>query len=259
MKDLRVGDMVLTQDGVYERVYAFGHHAPSKKAKFLQLFTDNAAPLEMTGEHLVYLANRANPVKAASVRPGDVLRGAGDAKDIVIQDIRTVEKKGMYAPLTTGGRLLVDGVQVSSYVSIQDTTSTDSATQQSAVSSEYLVIQGSKVQIPIMSHQEYVHMALAPYRMMCRVAGNAICDTTSSSIFSGREGMPSYISFGIWFNRSSSRHLAVHPWAVITTILLTSPFWFLEKAISSDYFGLTLFVFAALWAVRTAKRKSRRL
>jgi Hint module len=255
MKDLQVGDMVLTQEGVYEQVYAFGHHAPSKKATFLQLFTDNAAPLEMTRDHLVYLSNKANPVKAASIRPGDVLRGVGNARDTVIQDIRAVEKTGIYAPLTTGGRLLVDGIQVSSYASIQDTSSRDSATQRSAVSSEYLVIQGSKVQIPIISHQDYVHMALAPYRMMCRVGGKTLCNTVQSSTFSGREGMPSYISFGIWFNHSASRYLAIHPLAVIATIVVTSPFWFLEKLISSNSCGLALLFVFAVWA---AQRKSRR-
>ena len=53
MKDLAVGDKILTGSGKYTDVYAFGHYEPNKTTNFLQIYTQqHKAPLEITGDHL---------------------------------------------------------------------------------------------------------------------------------------------------------------------------------------------------------------
>ncbi|CAB9508891.1 expressed unknown protein [Seminavis robusta] len=131
----------------------------------------------------------------------------------------------------------------------------DSVAKQSALSGEYVVLQGSKVQVPIVAHQDFVHMALAPYRMVCRVAGNALCDTTTStSSFSGAQGMPAYVSFGIWLNQLASRHLMIHPVAVLAVFLVTGPFLCIEKLLFfADAPMITMAVLAAIWFARRSR------
>ncbi|CAB9508229.1 expressed unknown protein [Seminavis robusta] len=61
MKDLQLGDRVLTASGTYQPVYSFGHYQTDHKATFLQIHTSidssSSKPLEMTGNHLIFLAN----------------------------------------------------------------------------------------------------------------------------------------------------------------------------------------------------------
>ncbi|CAB9502309.1 unknown protein [Seminavis robusta] len=60
MKDLQVGDRVLTTSGTYQPIYSFGHYQTDQKATFLQIHTStnsSSKPLEMTGNHLIFLAN----------------------------------------------------------------------------------------------------------------------------------------------------------------------------------------------------------
>jgi len=226
MKDLRVGDKVLTENGIYEPIYAFAHHAPDKEATFLQIHGDSGDPLlELTSDHLVFLANKKNPVLAKSVKVGDMLRSSNNEVAVTITKIGKVEKTGIYAPLTLGGSVVVNNVLASSYISLQDMRHAESVSQ-TQLSSEYMVIQGSKLQIPIMSHHQYVDMAIAPYRMACRVMGSALCDTTQGT----SEGMPFYVKLGMLFNKMSAPHWYVHPLAMLVTIVATGPFWFFERA-----------------------------
>lgn len=82
MKDLKVGDRVLTKGMRYEPVYAFGRRVPGKLGSFLQIHTrpegQNTtkvlAPLEPTEEHLLYLRGKDKPVRASSLKVGDVLK-----------------------------------------------------------------------------------------------------------------------------------------------------------------------------------------
>jgi Hint module len=90
MKDLQLGEKVLTASHDYEPVYAFGHRHLTQAAKFIQ-FND---ALEITGAHLVFVEGKVNPVRADSVKVGDFLQG-GEVKSI-----KTIQRAGVYTPLT---------------------------------------------------------------------------------------------------------------------------------------------------------------
>merc|ERR1712048_1410472 len=111
MENLRVGDRVLTASGKYETVYAYGHFDEQKETQYIQFQTKSTGILEMTNDHLVYVQGKSRPVKAGSVRVGDVLlsrRSSSNATTtmtdgvvpVIVEEIFTVVRKGLYAPLT---------------------------------------------------------------------------------------------------------------------------------------------------------------
>ena len=77
MADLAPGDQVLTSNG-YQMLYAQVHQSDTQSTEFLQIYTDQNPdhPLEITGAHMVVVANRSNPIPAFAVRPGDVLQAS---------------------------------------------------------------------------------------------------------------------------------------------------------------------------------------
>merc|ERR1712176_1478428 len=100
MKALQVGEYVkIANDGEgYERVYGFAHRDPDKYAEFVQLHTSaGTTPLEMTGEHLVFVDGKTNPVRADSVQVGDHLKA--ENIDAVVEKIKLVTRNGLYNPL----------------------------------------------------------------------------------------------------------------------------------------------------------------
>ncbi|CAB9516716.1 Desert hedgehog protein [Seminavis robusta] len=113
MQKLKVGDKVLTttetDKAEYQPVYAFGHRSPTTLGRFLQITTDTDS-LEITGEHLLYVADKSYPVRADSIIVGDKLQTA-DGTANQVKKIKTVMKEGLYAPLTPGGKLVINGIQ----------------------------------------------------------------------------------------------------------------------------------------------------
>ncbi|CAB9501065.1 Desert hedgehog protein [Seminavis robusta] len=132
MKDMRVGDLVRTGPGKYdwEPIYGFGHLDTAKSAEYLQIHTDgNRAPLEMTGNHLIYRVNpstlESKLIPAAQLEPANfvevVLQGDEAVHGVhlvAVSKITRVKRRGLYMPLTPSGRILVNGVFSSCYVSV---------------------------------------------------------------------------------------------------------------------------------------------
>ena len=123
MDTLQIGDSVLTADGSFSKVYGFGHKASSLQTKYLQVFAanmDKDHPLEISPEHLIYTQDRSEKawklIPAGDLREGDSLLPANGRPSAVLW-IREVERKGVYAPLTVSGNLLVNGALASCYVS----------------------------------------------------------------------------------------------------------------------------------------------
>jgi hypothetical protein len=148
MKDLQLGDEVLVAQGTYEKVYSFGHRHESIEADFLQFLPSG---LEISEEHMVKMGNRHVPAYAVQV--GDQLESAS-GELITVEEIKTVVRKGVYAPFTMSGTIVVSNVKASSYVSFQE--------------SETLVIGG--VATPV-GYQWIAHLSQAPRRLYARVFG----------------------------------------------------------------------------------------
>jgi len=103
MSDLKVGDMVRTLDGRFDRVYSFGHYSPESRAEYLQIHAAGLKkPLELSADHMLFVKGSAVP--ASSVVVGDKLNlsaeGLGSAE---VQMIRTVVRSGAFAPFTMSG------------------------------------------------------------------------------------------------------------------------------------------------------------
>mmetsp|Transcript_32292 Transcript_32292/g.53390 ORF Transcript_32292/g.53390 Transcript_32292/m.53390 type:complete len:487 (-) Transcript_32292:53-1513(-) len=158
MDRLVLGDHVLvaTMDNnrdVYEPIYSFGHYNRKTQASFVQLTTRNksgkSSTLELSADHMV-VSNNKGTIPASLVEISDELLDAA-GNPIVVQKISSVEREGVYAPFTPSGKLVVDGVLVSSYVAFQD--------------SAFLTIDG--VETPISFHW-LAHAFSFPHRFYCK-------------------------------------------------------------------------------------------
>lgn len=230
MKDLTVGDYLLTNDGTYQQMYAWGHFNPSKETIFHQIYTaSSSTPLELTGEHLVYLHGKSNPVRADSVRAGDVLQSTR-ATLAEIKKVRHIKRTGVYTPLTTTGKLVVDDIHASSYISLQKTAP------------EFMQLKG--VDIPL-AQQDAVHLALSPFRVLCMGVSSSLCQA------SNEEGIPHYVASGMQFVRWADNTQPL--WIQILSITLALVFFgisiFLESTVGASMAPSVILVTGLIYAI----------
>ena len=152
MRDLAVGDKVLTGSGTYEPVYSFGHKHDFIMATYLKIQTDQHSPLEISPEHMVFI-RKDHSVPAGILKKGDTLL-LPNGELTTIRSIDTIDRRGMYAPFTLSGRVVVNGIVASSYVSMQPT-------------SEYLLL-GMSLTTPF-TLQWLAHAFEAPHRLAYRL------------------------------------------------------------------------------------------
>merc|ERR1712176_1108921 len=143
-------------------------------------------PLEMSAEHLVFVEGKTNPVRADSIKAGDILQA--EDNHAVVQSIKSVTRNGIYNPLTGSGTIQVNGITASNYISFQKEND------------EYAEFQGG---VEIMSHHDAAHVAMTPYRFYCTTLAN--CDNNDAN-----SGMPFYVSMGIeLIEWSKQQHILV--------------------------------------------------
>jgi hypothetical protein len=115
MDRLQIGDYVRVERNRYSQVYSFSHIDRNRKTEFLQIHWDGnetSPPLELSPDHMVYVSGV--PVRGSDVKVGDVL---GNQR---VSRIEWIQRRGLYAPVTMSGKILVSGVLASSYVAIVD-------------------------------------------------------------------------------------------------------------------------------------------
>jgi len=141
MKELQLGDSVLTSSGRYKKVQAFQTHklpALYEKAQYLKIVTDVGNEIVMTPRHMIFRCeDRSHPVPASKVREGDCLvvvqqgddnnnnnneaanQSIGFRSDEEIEaTVVHVEQLGVsggFSPLTEDGTIVVDGIVASCY------------------------------------------------------------------------------------------------------------------------------------------------
>lgn len=228
MKDLQVGDRVLTAGNTYQPIYSFGHYNPVRTAEFRQVHTKDSV-IEMTAEHLVFLKDQAHPVRADSVRVGDELLGH-EGNTQTITDIRTIQRRGLYTPFTPDGTIVVDGIVASSYVSLQ-------------AGNSFLEMKGG-LQLPLSMH-DYIHMGMSPMRMVCLGVYPHYCHSLNE------EGIPPYVALSIdvtnWVNE---QHGLVQALLLAAFLLVYVPLVVIEAIFGSSNALLAIFAFAAVNRVR---------
>ena len=226
MKDLKIGARVLTSSGLYEPVYAFGHKNPVKEAEFLQLKTSESI-LEMTGAHLVFLADKTNPARADSVKVGDVLRSGESG--VKVQKIISVKRKGIYSPLTPGGTVVVDGIVASTYLSLQKG------------SSEHVQMQGG---INTFSYQDFLHMALSPFRMFAMGISSKLANVYTD------DGIPIYASramdFAQWAN---NQNILIQAVLMVAFVLIAGAFMLVENTFGPSMAPLAIVACTGAYAI----------
>ena len=185
MNELKVGDYVLTGKGTCEQVYTMYHWDKEEPTEYLQISTatttkpdptatndviehiiddDHDDPIELTGNHLIYLYDKSQPpVPASDISVGDVLVDVHGQPRVVV-DIRTIVRNGYYAPLTTDGTIVVNGIVSSTYIS--------------ASSKQYLTIGNTD----IISYHDLLHGLVTPFRFLCSmdysiIRTSNVCET----------------------------------------------------------------------------------
>ena len=167
----------------YEKIYAFAHYKRNSDSPtdFYRLHTfpynRMRKPLEITGQHMVYLHGKQNPIRADSLKVGDVLRG-DHYTGLTVTKIQRVKRYDNYAPLTPHGTILVDGIVASSYISLQKNAR------------EHIELGESGFEVRI-SQRVMVHMFLSPFRNYCLGFSSDLCRTYND------DGLPPYVAFGL--------------------------------------------------------------
>jgi Hint module len=238
MQDLQLGDQVLTGSPgnyKYQPLYAFGHLNKEALGAFYAIATNgNKTPLEMTGEHLVYLAGKPNPVRADSLQVGDVLLSIHGPTEIT--DINIVKKQGLFNPLTADGRLVVDEITVSTYIALQE---------DNLEHFQVVLDKRGDYKINLAPHQSFVHLYLTPFCMLCMGISSQLCQALDA------EGIPFYISFGMKFVRwVREQNVLVQFVFFLVTIPILVSLLVMEKLVGSS--GAPLAVFALVLLAKKA-------
>jgi len=132
MCDLRLGDKVrvVQPNGRVEwsDVCAWAHREPQRVGKYLNLTTQQTGrSLTISPEHLVGVVRNGQMeyVQAGTVTNNDRLlacdigaTAAGGVWAEQIQSITNVERLGVYAPITTSGTVVVNGIVASCYAAV---------------------------------------------------------------------------------------------------------------------------------------------
>ena len=128
LNQVKVGDYVKGGNDQFTQVYGFGHFDHEEKAEFVRIHFDNHhyeanKALEISSNHLVFV-HRDQQQKEISIPAGDVVVG-----DIVsgkiVSSIVTIAERGVFAPLTKSGDIIVSGIRTSNYVNILHGTGND--------------------------------------------------------------------------------------------------------------------------------------
>jgi len=123
---LSVGDEVhaMTNKGIrLEPVIVFVHRQPDVMQEFLKITTLKKKTLKITKDHLLFVEKKgqAAAIPAKNVNIGDtvyVRGGQGAVEKDAVQSISRIFEKGVYAPVTLSGTILVNDVHTSCYVDV---------------------------------------------------------------------------------------------------------------------------------------------
>jgi len=127
MDSLNVGDEVhaMSNENIrLEPVITFIHHQPEVMQEFLKITTlEKKKILKITEDHLLFVEKegKAAAVPARDVTIGDTVyvRGVqGAVERDAVQNISRVFEKGVYAPVTLSGTILVNDVHTSCYFDV---------------------------------------------------------------------------------------------------------------------------------------------
>ncbi|CAB9497932.1 expressed unknown protein [Seminavis robusta] len=231
MTELEIGDMVLTANNRFLPIYAFAHNDATTDTEFLQIYTTSAyKPLEVTGQHLVYVQGKDAPVTAKSIKVGDSLShaqaGHGQDGAAVVTKIETAQRQGIYAPLTQDGTLVVDGIATSCYISLQPNGDPQTMELQG---------HGHSV-LSMFSHHRVAHLLMTVPRLVCMGGINPKwCQKYNN------DGVAHFVQMAFdlsdWFH---AQHWVVQLFLLAVFLVVLSPLYALELLFGSKLAAVTI-------------------
>ncbi|KAI2512955.1 Pregnancy-associated plasma protein-A [Fragilaria crotonensis] len=158
LHSVQIGDHVEVENGKFEPIYSFGHYDPNTHGTFLQLHLSNGRNLVISHYHLIFTASDPSyPIAASQIVIGTELIDAHRNKVTVTRITPSVSARGLFAPFTPSGTIVVDGVLASSFLAMD------------RPSSPFLVSYGGMLKL---SHQWLAHTFEFPHRLVCHYNDN---------------------------------------------------------------------------------------
>ena len=131
MSQVQVGDMIQSLDSqgksVFSEVLMFMDREPEETMRFISLMGDDGSVITLTPSHLVYRGDKdcgsldcMEPTYAGNVELGDTMLVTRDNNGhvVTVTQVSVGKHRGVYAPLTRAGNVVVDGVLASCYAVI---------------------------------------------------------------------------------------------------------------------------------------------
>jgi len=237
LKDLKIGDQIMVDgEGRYETVYSFGHKDEGVLNNYFQFITTSGAQVEISKDHLVFVEGKGT-VPASHVRLEDKLY-AMKAWDSVAS-IKSVTRRGAYAPLTPSGTLIVNGFKVSSFVALQDSPS--------------LVIGGVPTGLPFHWLERTFEL---PHQFWCICI--ASCTNEEYSVHGISTWAEGPYKAALWFLGLDRVSMAVVAIPLLLWLCVLSGLeWFARHHLVIAIIGTILLGWNTFFAVRTTMKASR--
>ena len=217
--NLKLGDMVLTADNKYEKVYSFGHYNSTTKATFLRLSFTGGAFIEVSADHMIFVEGRKAVPASFLVENPNLRVEMTDGELVTIESVETVHRDGIYSPFTSSGSIVVNGVLASTFVAFQSSPVLSLGSTATPLSFQWLALAFE-----------------SPHRLYCSVVG---CLSESYT----EEGVSLWVNealrFSVWLMEQDS-------WLVGVMLLFWLPFLFVFWAVEKH--GTTcLVVLGVAW------------
>ncbi|KAI2505271.1 Phosphate ABC transporter substrate-binding protein [Fragilaria crotonensis] len=226
MRDLAIGDMVKVSGGKFSEIYSFGHYEHDVEASFLSIDAGLEKPLVLSGDHMVFVDNKA--VAASTLAVGDKLSLVSGFATVKM--IKAVTDVGVFAPFTKDGTIVVNSVVASSYVNLKGEDS--------------LLIGG----IFAFDLHWLAHLSQAPHRLVCEISSSFCASETYSKGVSVWVETPLAVS--LWLVKQNPVVMTVVFVPAFSVVFLAAA---VEALISSPALLLILVATAFIMSSKTKK------
>uniref|UniRef100_A0A914W2W2 Hint domain-containing protein n=1 Tax=Plectus sambesii TaxID=2011161 RepID=A0A914W2W2_9BILA len=121
MDELKIGDEILSTafgpQAVFVSVESFLHRIPHTKTQFVRIETSDGSVVKLTKQHIIFVikGNKEKFLAAQDVKVGDQLlqRDIKAFSPILVTNLTMVDEIGAFAPMTSNGLLVVNGMVAS--------------------------------------------------------------------------------------------------------------------------------------------------
>ncbi|KAH9524399.1 hypothetical protein Btru_054430 [Bulinus truncatus] len=125
LNELKIGDQVLTRDSdgylTFDTVYMFGHQDFNEHTEFITIETISSK-ISLTTGHYIYCERNGKKLclSAENIIIGDKVYVLVDGNFVSCSVIRIAleRKQGLFAPFTTNGNIVINGILASCYINV---------------------------------------------------------------------------------------------------------------------------------------------